>query len=98
MHDSQISVDDLAALIKQTGEAHHAAYAASDGVDPEWAMWYAAHFQTLVGDQLGRALTRSEIVYLLSLAQKRADETGSSTPWPLFYAEVFLAEVTGPQS
>ena len=98
MHQPEISVDDLAALITQTGEAHHAAYAASDGVDPEWAMWYSAHFQTLVGERLGKQLTRSEIVYLFLLAQKRIDEVESSTPWPLFYAEVFLSEVEAPQN
>ena len=97
MDQTQISVDDLASLIKQTGEAHHAAYEASDGVDPEWAMWYSAHFQTLVGDRLGRKITRSEIVYWFLLAQKRIDEVESSTPWPLFYAEVFLSEAEAPQ-
>ncbi len=93
MQATQISVDQLAALITKTGEAHHLAYEASDGVDPEWALWYSAHLQTLVGDRTGRQLTRSEIVYLFLTAQKRIDAVGSSTPWPLFYAEVFLAEL-----
>ena len=80
MADSRISVDQLAALLKQTGEAHHAAYEATDGTDPEWAMWYSGHLQTLLGNGLERAITRSEIVYLLLSAQAQQEADGSDEP------------------
>ena len=80
MADSRISVDQLAALLKQTGEAHHAAYETTDGTDPEWAMWYSGHLQTLLGKGLGRAVTRSEIVHLLVSAQSPQEADGSDAP------------------
>jgi NAD(P)H-hydrate epimerase len=92
MSDQRISAKDLAALMKKTGDAHHAAYAASDGVDPEWAIWYSAHLQTLLGDGLGRPITRSEIVYLLCMGQEQQAANGSDEPWPMYYAKVMLKE------
>lgn len=92
MSETQISVDALADLLKGTGDAHHAAYAATDGTDPEWAMWYSAHLQTLLGNGLGRPITRSEIVYLLCTAQMAQDVDGSKVPWPTYYARLFLSD------
>jgi NAD(P)H-hydrate epimerase len=92
MSDTHISVDQLAVLLKQTGEAHHAAYEATDGTDPEWAMWYSGHLQALLGSRLGRAITRSEIVYLLCRAQEQQDADGSDEPWPTYYARQMLAK------
>ncbi len=34
-------IDEVAALPRRTGEAHHRADAETDGVDPEGAIWYA---------------------------------------------------------
>jgi hypothetical protein len=92
MSDSRISADQLADLLKRTGDAHHAAYEPTGGTDPEWASWYAGHLQALLGDGLGRSITRSEIVYLLWKAQKDQDSSGSTEPWPAYYAALILAE------
>lgn len=92
MSNSRISADHLAALLKQTGDAHHGAYEATDGTDPEWASWYSGHLQTLLGDGLGRPITRSEIVYLLCKAQEKQDADGSDAPWTVYYANLILAE------
>jgi hypothetical protein len=94
MSTTHISADDLAALIKRTGDAHHAAYQATDGTDPEWAIWYSAHLQTLLGDGLGRPITRSEIVYLVCMAQERQAADGSDEPWPMYYAKLMLEETS----
>ena len=92
MSSSRISADQLADLLKRTGDAHHAAYAATDGTDPEWASWYSGHLQTLLGDGLGRPITRSEIVYLLCKAQKEQDADGLDETWTVYYANLMLAE------
>ena len=92
MPEPRISTDRLAALLKKTGDAHHVAYEATDGTDPEWASWYAGHLQTLLGDGLRRSITRSEIVYLLCKAQKDQDSSGSTEPWTDYYANLILAE------
>lgn len=93
MSNSRISADQLADLLKRTGDAHHAAYKATDGTDPEWANWYSGHLQTLVGDRLGRPITRSEIVYLLCKAQMEQAADGSDEAWTSYYAKLMLAEM-----
>jgi hypothetical protein len=92
MFHSRISAAQLADLLKRTGDAHHAAYEATDGTDPEWASWYSAHLQTLVGNGLGRSITRSELVYLLCKAQKNQAATGSEQSWTDNYAKLILTE------
>ena len=94
MSEPPISADDLAAHMKRTGDAHHAAYHATDGTDPEWAIWYSAHLQTLLGDGLGRPITRSEIVYLVCMAQERQAADASDEPWPMYYAKLMLEETS----
>ena len=44
--------DELSALLTQTGKAHHEAFAATDGEDPDWAIWYADYLY----DRLARFL------------------------------------------
>jgi hypothetical protein len=92
MHSSRISADQLADLLKRTSNAHHAAYAATDGTDPEWANWYSGHLQALLGDGLGRPITRSEIVYLLCKAQTNQAAEGSEEAWTSYYATLILSE------
>ena len=90
MTGSRISANHLADLLKRTGDAHHSAYKATDGTDPEWANWYSGHLQTLLGDRLGRPITRSEIVYLLCKAEMQQAADGSDEAWPLYYAILIL--------
>lgn len=92
MPESRITADQLAILLKQTGNAHHAAYIETDGADPEWAGWYSGHLQALLGDGLGRPITRSEIVYLLVKAQRDQDACGSEKAWADYYANLILTE------
>ena len=34
-------IDGLAKLLNETAEAHHKAFAATEGEDPDWPIWYA---------------------------------------------------------
>ena len=54
---------DLVGLFRETGRAHHAAFAATDGADPEWPIWYAQHLQAPIADALGTPFTQSQLVY-----------------------------------
>lgn len=92
MSGVRITADELAEFLKRTGDAHHAAYEATDGTDPEWASWYSGHLQTLLGDRIGRRITRSEIVYLLCKAQMEHAADGSDEAWTSYYARLFLSE------
>jgi hypothetical protein len=93
MSDSRISADLLADFLKQTGDAHHVAFAASDGTDPDWATWYADHLRTLVGDGLATAMSHGRLVELLETAQTEWDESDKAQPWPEFYAQLILTRV-----
>jgi NAD(P)H-hydrate epimerase len=86
----RISRAALAALLKEAAEAHHEAYAVSNGIDPEWASWYAPYLQASIGAGLGQALARSEIIYLLIKAERDQVAAGDTSAWPDYYAGVFL--------
>ena len=82
---------ELELLLRRTGEAHHAAFAETDGGDPEWPSWYAAYLQAHLGDRLGTWLTRSELTYLLVRAERERQGAGAAAePWPRAYARALL--------
>lgn len=88
MTDS-ISAPELAELLRETGHRHHAAYETSNGIDPEWASWYAPYLQARLGSRLGSTTTRSELVYLLIAAEK-AFQDGGTGEWSDSYATFIL--------
>jgi NAD(P)H-hydrate epimerase len=85
-----ITEAELAALLRQTAERHHAAFIESDGADPEWALWYASDVQALIWDRAGRLPTRGELVYLLVGAERAHATSGSDEPWADAYARFLL--------
>lgn len=80
------STNKLAALLKETGHAHHQAFIATDGVDAEWPLWYADYLEHRLPELLGVNLTRSEIVYLLVLLSKRQPVEAPDADWTEYYA------------
>jgi NAD(P)H-hydrate epimerase len=81
---------EIAELLRRAGHAHHQAYLTADGVDPDWAIWYAGFLQAHLGDRLGAVLSRSELVYRLLKAEKAHVASGAATPWPEFYAPIVI--------
>jgi hypothetical protein len=77
---------ELATLLQETGKAHHQAFIATNGFDPEWPLWYAEYLEDKLPIHLGRDLTRSEIVYNLIAAQRALEDDESAEPWPQYYA------------
>ena len=64
--------ETIAALLHQTAEDHHVAYKATDGVDPDWSIWYAEHLLEQGFEKLLDAkLLKSDLIYLLVLADKQ---------------------------
>ena len=41
----------VAALLEETGKAHHEAFASTGGDDPEWPLWYANHARDRLAEQ-----------------------------------------------
>lgn len=84
-------MQELADLLRETGHAHHQAFLATDGVDPEWALWYSDYLEDKLPSHLSRELTRSEIVYLLWSATTAQSDEGSDEPWPEYYARFLVS-------
>ena len=84
----QEKVAEIATLLQETGHAHHRAFAATDGADPDWAIWYADHMSTSLPASLGATLTKSDIVRLLvDLDREATARATEGTPWPQFYGQ-----------
>ena len=81
--------EELQALLIETGHHHHEAYAESDGADPDWALWYAGYLQARLWDRLGKLLSRSDLVYLLTLGDREARASDDPSQWPVIYTRLF---------
>ena len=80
----------LVDLLNETGPAHHRAYAATNGADPDWPLWYAEYMQARLNALLGTALTRSELTYLLVLVEMERMAAAPTSAWPDYYANFFI--------
>ncbi|MGI9613225.1 MAG: hypothetical protein ACR2QO_09970 [Acidimicrobiales bacterium] len=87
---TKITVGELADLLVETGHHHHQAYISSDGIDPEWALWYAGYLQTKLWDRAGIVPTRSSLIHLLVQAEKDFVATPEAPDWPPAYARMML--------
>ena len=83
--------ETIAALLHQTAEDHHVAYRATDGVDPDWSIWYAEH---LLGQSIEKLLDakllKSDLIYLLVLADKQQLSEAPGGHWENYYADFFV--------
>lgn len=80
------SVSDLAHLLEETGQAHHAAFAETDGEDPDWPQWYASYLADRLPGVLGKRLQEDEIAALLVAADQAHRAAQAEVSWPIFYA------------
>lgn len=87
MDDLNETLEDL---FTEAAEAHHAAYIDTDGVDAEWPLWYADYLQDKLGDLLDADFTKSELIYLLVLADKDLNMEAPGANWQRYYADFFL--------
>ncbi len=82
--------EHLVELFLETGPAHHAAFAATDGADPDWPIWYAEHLQMSVGEAMQVPFTKSELIYCLMTADFEQTARAPESNWPEFYADHFI--------
>ena len=83
-------IDELANLLNETAEAHHNAFAATEGEDPDWPIWYAEYLLEKMHQILKAKFTKSELIYLLVSADKKNGAIAPGAYWPRFYAKYFL--------
>src|SRR5438128_7630977 len=83
--------ESIAALLHETAEAHHVAYKATDGVDPDWSIWYAGHLLEQGFDKmLNASILKSDLIYLLVMADKQQTSEAPGGRWERFYADFFI--------
>lgn len=82
--------EQLTTLFDEAGKAHHKAYAAVDGADPEWPIWYAEYLMDKLPAMLGATFTKSELVYLLVRLSKEQALEAPGAKWPHYYAKFFV--------
>ena len=81
----------LADLFHETAEAHHVAFKATEGADPDWSIWYADHLKERGLDRLLEAkLLKSDLIYLLVLADKEQNRDAPGGSWERYYADFFI--------
>ena len=86
-------VAKVSELLHEAGETHHVVYRITDGVDEDWASWYADWLIRLseLPDLLGRTPVRSELVALLVSLDRRYAEAAPDERWEDFYARELVA-------
>ena len=89
---SQTRAQQLADLFHQTAEDHHVAFAATGGADPDWSIWYAGRLLEQGIEQLLDAkLLKSDLIYLLVIADKQQNLEAPGGRWERYYADFFLS-------
>ena len=79
----------LAALLTQTAEAHHRAFSATDGVDPDWPSWYAKYLLDHgVGAFLEGSPSAHGVTESLIDADRKHRSDGEPQPWEDYYARI----------
>ena len=80
----------LANLFQATGKAHHAAFAATDGVDPDWSIWYADYLQEPLASKAQMEFHKSNLIYCLMNADFEQTARAPDAKWTDFYADEFI--------
>jgi hypothetical protein len=92
-------VDDrtsrLADLLHEAAETHHTVYRITDGVDEDWASWYADWLIRLseLPDVLGAAPVRSHLIYLLVQLDRDYTASSPNERWEDHYARELVAHL-----
>ncbi|MEM1417317.1 MAG: glutathione S-transferase N-terminal domain-containing protein [Myxococcota bacterium] len=80
----------VAARLQKAHEAHHEAFAAAKGEDPDWAIWYATNLREELSALLGVELVLQELVVCLAHADAEHQARAADAPWPPFYARLLV--------
>lgn len=81
-------IDGVATLLDEAAATHHRVFRITDGVDDDWASWYADWLLDL--SELPIALEsrpiRSHLIHALVQLDRDYSATNGGEPWPQFYA------------
>ncbi len=79
----------IAQLLHEVAETHHVVYRITDGVDDDWASWYADWLLNLseLPDLIGARPVRSHLVHALVQLDRDYTRDAPKDPWPQYYAQ-----------
>lgn len=81
----------LSRLFRATGEAHHKAFAATNGDDPHWPEWYARYLALPLSELLGTEIAPDVLGFALRAVEHEMRVSAPQPDWTLYYADWFLA-------
>lgn len=81
--------DEIVAYLVATARAHHAA---TGGVNPEWARWYAEHLVDDLNSVLSSDIEVDELADWLAEADHRFRREPQTSSWPKAYATRLIEE------
>jgi len=81
---------NLVDLFREAGHAHHEAFAATDGDDPDWSIWYADYLQDPFAERLDMHFYRSQLIYCLMNANFEHQARSPESDWSEYYADQLL--------
>jgi NAD(P)H-hydrate epimerase len=82
---------ELARLLQRAGSAHHQAFAATDGADPNWPDWYGAYLVKPLSMLLGVELTSERLAKELAEVDDEHRRLAPAVAWPTYYAGWLVA-------
>ncbi|MBK8135244.1 MAG: hypothetical protein IPK52_05315 [Chloroflexi bacterium] len=86
--------EQIIILLVEAANAHHRAFEAVGGNDPEWPMWYAHYCLERLNGVLQAKLTESTLVWLLVQADRAFRSQRPDMQWQAYYADAILTEVS----
>lgn len=81
---------NLVDLFREAGHAHHEAFAATDGDDPDWSIWYADYLQDPFAERLDMHFYKSQLIYCLMNANFEHQARAPESDWSEYYADQLL--------
>ena len=90
--------DNIAEFLVQTGQAHHKAFAATDGADPDWPIWYADFARDTFAERFDMDFHKSQLIYCLMNADFEHQARSPDSVWPTFYANEIVERYAPSES
>ena len=86
----------VADLLHEAAETHHTVYRITDGVDEDWASWYADWLIRLseLPDVLGAVPVRSHLIHLLVQLDRDYTASSPNERWEDHYARELVAHLS----
>ena len=81
---------ELTALLEEVGREHHAAFATTNGDDPDWPRWYAVWLEPRIGRHLREIPAAETLAEELKRLAAEHERSARGLHWPLYYARRLL--------